>query len=1267
MKHLNLIILFVLIFNNVYKSTAQTNEILITEVMSCNESALEDAFGNNSDWIEIYNNTNATIDLSNYYLSDDEDEMQKWNFPSISLQAGDYKILFASKKDSLINNEVHTNFKLSSSGECLFLSDNANLVDNICFPALLCNQSYGKENNTTNNNVLFFESSPGNSNEEGSIDLPISFSHTAGFYEDSFELVLNTAPGFEIRYTTDGSKPNENSTLYESPILIKSRIGDPNVYAEIQSSPVNLWANPLENVFKINVINAKVFLNNIPFSRSHAKTYLVDEAGADKYTLPVVSIIAEPNALFSDSTGIYVPGITYDEVNGGWTGNYYYDWSRDIHLEYFDADGSLLLNQNAELEISGQSTRQRRQKSLKLKAEGNMAVKKFDYPFFNTLDDYETLVLDSPFSEYRRSMMRDAVIAEMSEPLAFGNLDSKPLVVFINGEYWGLHTLLEKQTDTYIKDHYGYDDDEINFVQIKAENNNDIIEGDNIEYLALRDYVTLNDLSIQANYDYVASQINIENFIDYNLFEIFLANNDWPTNNFKVWRPIDHSRKWEWLPFDFDACFIYAYSYTFGNADDTDNDNLLWSVIFLKKLLENDDFKQQFLDRFQALMSNEFCYDNLAQIITKYYKLLLPEYEEHLQRWNYTADDDEDYIYNWLSEVERYFNFAHIRAEHLQGHVEDRYGYDVSICAVDTFDVFNAVYEFACNQFVFNDSIYTASTIIPSDTNISYLGNDSIVDIQLFINEIDLSYTVDSTSISLNEQYGSIQWVDCNDNMAPINGANETIFLPEQSGNYAAIIESNGCSEIIPCIAFELLQEAFCNNPCYTEYNPIANGVVDNSLCNNPLTCADNPQANCLATVFCNDNDPCTLAETEIIITETGEVCTSCLNGQEISPECNDPIATNYNPNALCSDNSSCEYIYYCNNPCYAEYDPTILGSPDDSMCLTPLTCADNPQQSCISLVECDDLNDCTANEFESKITITGEVCIVCGNGQELTPACGDPNATNYNSTATCIDNGLCSYENYCNMPCYAEYNPTAFGNPDNDLCVIALSCADNPEASCLNTVICNDNNDCTINEEQTTITLTGEVCVPCGGGELLEPACGDVNANNYNPDSNCIDNGLCTYSFYCNNPCYAEYNPITNGLVDDSLCQTPLSCADNPLNECLVLNMCDEGANQYEITIVETGAVCSSCLTFVDEELWKAKLSIYPNPANNFVNISLNDVSLIGKVDVSIINIGSQIVYQTVLTNQAQSINVSDFAAGVYLLRFKNEHQFYTKKLIIQ
>lgn len=104
-------------------------KVLINEFLSINNGIIQDEDGENSDWIELYNAGEELVNLENWSLTDDSTNLQKWLFPSVNLEAGAYLLVFASDKDRRTENEeLHTNFKLASSGEFLALVEPGALV-----------------------------------------------------------------------------------------------------------------------------------------------------------------------------------------------------------------------------------------------------------------------------------------------------------------------------------------------------------------------------------------------------------------------------------------------------------------------------------------------------------------------------------------------------------------------------------------------------------------------------------------------------------------------------------------------------------------------------------------------------------------------------------------------------------------------------------------------------------------------------------------------------------------------------------------------------------------------------------------------------------------------------------------------------------------------------------------------------------------------------------------------------------------------------------
>ncbi len=124
----------------------------ITEFLAANTDGLRDAEGDRSDWIEIFNAGNDTVDLSGMYLTDDDDNLEEWQFPSgVSIPAGGYRVLYASNKDVVFpSGEIHTDFALSADGEFLALvdTDRTTIIDQYDPPAQLANISYGRSMQT---------------------------------------------------------------------------------------------------------------------------------------------------------------------------------------------------------------------------------------------------------------------------------------------------------------------------------------------------------------------------------------------------------------------------------------------------------------------------------------------------------------------------------------------------------------------------------------------------------------------------------------------------------------------------------------------------------------------------------------------------------------------------------------------------------------------------------------------------------------------------------------------------------------------------------------------------------------------------------------------------------------------------------------------------------------------------------------------------------------------------------------------------------------
>jgi len=178
--------------------------VVINELMADNALTQQDDYSEYNDWIEIYNNSSSTIDLSGYYLSDDVSSPEKWQFPSgTTINANGFLIIWADG-DTTQTIGLHTNFKLSAAGEAVILSDNSlRTIDEISFPSIATDITYGRYPNGTGN-FSFLSPTYNNVNSQ-----PISVTEIENEYFD-FSIYPNPANSF----LTIETESEEQFTFY---------------------------------------------------------------------------------------------------------------------------------------------------------------------------------------------------------------------------------------------------------------------------------------------------------------------------------------------------------------------------------------------------------------------------------------------------------------------------------------------------------------------------------------------------------------------------------------------------------------------------------------------------------------------------------------------------------------------------------------------------------------------------------------------------------------------------------------------------------------------------------------------------------------------------------------------------------------------------------------------------------------------------------------------------------------------------------------------
>ena len=420
-------------------NVAYSQNIVINEVLASNTNSIQDEDGTHQDWIELYNDGAITVNLLGFGLTDDPLLLYKWIFPNISIAPGEYLIVWASDKNrSLSGIPLHTNFKISASGENIILTNDSGVaIDSVPPANLQSDNSYGRFPNGTGSFMYFGMPTPNaiNSNMGYSEILnPPVFSQQSGFMTSAFDLTLSSVnSGTTILYTVDGSEPDENNlngttynyknqypklpgqafgtflfnsfhTLqYTAPITIVDRTPEPNKIAAISTTydftPPYFPNGP---IYKGNVIRAKVIKPGALSSKVVTKNYFITPFGPNKYSLPVLSLSFDENDLYDYEDGIAVAGIDFDNwrianptrIPSRQIGNYERDGienERKANMHYF-VNGIEKINQDVGIRIRGAFSRLYPSKSWNIAARSDFGDENMSYNFFE----------DEPYSSYER-------------------------------------------------------------------------------------------------------------------------------------------------------------------------------------------------------------------------------------------------------------------------------------------------------------------------------------------------------------------------------------------------------------------------------------------------------------------------------------------------------------------------------------------------------------------------------------------------------------------------------------------------------------------------------------------------------------------------------------------------------------------------------------------------------------------------------------------------------------------------------------------------
>lgn len=480
----------------------------------------------------------------------------------------------------------------------------------------------------------------------------VTFSQQGGFYDESFELYLMCSAENHIRYTINGASPDWSSTLYTEPLFLDSSLySKSNIYTVVNTIPSTFYLpNDVERIITIRAAVFDEYENQI--SDIKTNSYIIGSLGYDSHGLPVISINADSLDLFDYDIGIFVPGATYDPSDSTHTGNFHLTgnaWERKINFEFYELDNSGV-NQQCGLRTHGGASRYFQQKGMRLHAREEYGKKRFKHQFFpdSQIASFKRLNLH-PFrcSNWLQTGGQDFMSQRLAAKLDVESLSVREVVVFINGEYWGIYTLEESPDQRYLEDHFNVNLDEVNIIKWWGVNQ----YGDNSDWENFFLWLKTADIADSSNEAYAFSRIDIDNFIDYILLETYTANLDWPQNNVLQWQAAN-GLPFRWIFFDGDGCLTRRDYDALGHAINSGGNSKV-----LNKLLESTNFRIMFYERYTYLKNSHFSYASLKPYIDEYRDATKDEIGSQSQRFGFPSSYDK-----WLTDMNTCEEFMKNRA-----------------------------------------------------------------------------------------------------------------------------------------------------------------------------------------------------------------------------------------------------------------------------------------------------------------------------------------------------------------------------------------------------------------------------------------------------------------------------------------------------------------------------------------------------------------------------------------------------------------------------
>ena len=585
---------FLLMLFSACRLSAQTDRLVVNEIMVGNiDNFVSPAF-NFDGWIELYNPTDRDIELGGLYFSNDPDDLFMWHAPlnMPSVPAHGFRVVWFDSADI---KSTKVSFNLDSDGGQLFISDaDGTQLVTFYYPESIERCSYActvDGGDTWNWTANPTPEATNTTSTFASQQLPLPQpDHPSQLFTNRLSISVPIPEGATLRYTTDGTTPTATN-------------GSTSTLGTFYIS-------------KTTSLRFRFFREGWLPSRVASRSYIVKDKD---YPGPVVAVVADPKFLYDDSLGVLVDG------KNGVPGNHFSDkknwnrnWERPANFSFIDTDGQMKVNQDVDLKVSGAYSRSLMPRPFKLKGnKKHGGDKQLRHAFFRAKPYLRnrTIVMRNGGND-NNTRFKDGAMATLTQTSgAYVDLQSfEPAHEFVNGEYKGVLNMREPNNKQYPYGNYGLSTDDIEAFEVNIDSGYVQTAGTGERFDLLY------ELSKQADqpnvYNEIRQCLDLDEYIDYMAMYMYVGTNDWPHNNLKGFCAKDGG-KWHFVSFDHDFDFNTTNSfnefaskqtYTFQwlyNLNLQRRQEIRFVTIFLN-LLKNNDFRRRFIDSYSVMGGSVF-------------------------------------------------------------------------------------------------------------------------------------------------------------------------------------------------------------------------------------------------------------------------------------------------------------------------------------------------------------------------------------------------------------------------------------------------------------------------------------------------------------------------------------------------------------------------------------------------------------------------------------------------------------------------------------